>query len=231
MNTEHEVEPIPGLPQQLPAGERILWQGRPSWKGLAKQTFHVRWVAGYFAILAVSRGLVAWQNEHSAAGSLLAAVQVAPLVALCLGVLTLLAWLNARATVYTLTNRRVVMRFGVALPMTFNLPFKRLAAANLCLRSDGEGDIALQLLGPDRIAWLHLWPHVRPWHFAKAQPSLRSVPDGAQVAAQLAEAMQTWSATEGVAVLVASPAPAAAMTSAAPVQVSLSPGLASQASP
>ena len=44
------------------------------------------------------------------------AMAVAPvlmLAALCIGVLALLAWLNARATIYTLTNRRVAMRIGV----------------------------------------------------------------------------------------------------------------------
>ncbi len=33
--SEHEFEPIPGLPERLPAGERMLWQGRP-WRALAR---------------------------------------------------------------------------------------------------------------------------------------------------------------------------------------------------
>ena len=86
-----------------------------------------------------------------------------PLPLLCIGVLALMAWLNARASLYTLTNRRVVMRIGVAIPVSFNLPFKRLAEANLRLHADGTADIALTLSHPDRIAWLHLWPHARPF--------------------------------------------------------------------
>ena len=35
-------------------------------------------------------------------------------------------YFNARATVYTITTRRLVMRIGVALPTTFNLPFKQI---------------------------------------------------------------------------------------------------------
>ncbi|MEM9472422.1 MAG: PH domain-containing protein, partial [Pseudomonadota bacterium] len=35
-------EPIPGLPALPPAGEKILWQGRPSRNAMAVQFFHVR---------------------------------------------------------------------------------------------------------------------------------------------------------------------------------------------
>ena len=49
--TEYEVEPIPGLPGLLPPGEQILWQGSPDGRALARSAFHVRIVAGYFAIL------------------------------------------------------------------------------------------------------------------------------------------------------------------------------------
>jgi len=33
---EYEYEPVPGLPQRLPQGERILWQGAPDWQTLAR---------------------------------------------------------------------------------------------------------------------------------------------------------------------------------------------------
>ncbi len=42
-----------------------------------------------------------------------------------------MAWLSARSTVYTLTDRRMVMRMGIVLTVTFNLPFKRIAAADM----------------------------------------------------------------------------------------------------
>ncbi len=42
-----------GLPGQLPPGETILWQGAPHWRALARDAFHVRGVAVYFALLAV----------------------------------------------------------------------------------------------------------------------------------------------------------------------------------
>ena len=36
---EHEFEPVHGLPEKLPAGEKILWQGSPDWKTLANEAF------------------------------------------------------------------------------------------------------------------------------------------------------------------------------------------------
>ena len=49
---EHEIEPLPGLPGVPPAGEVILWQGRPSSALVARHLLKVRWIVGYFLILA-----------------------------------------------------------------------------------------------------------------------------------------------------------------------------------
>ena len=53
---EHEFEAAPGLPEPLPAGERILWQGAPDWRALAVHVFHVRKLAAYFAGILRVRG-------------------------------------------------------------------------------------------------------------------------------------------------------------------------------
>jgi hypothetical protein len=233
VSSEVEYEPIPGLPHELPPGEQLLWQGRPQWKGLLRHTFQVRWLAAYFGLFISVRGLLVLHDGQGPAAALWQSAVVLPLAVLCLGLLSLLAWLNARATVYTITSKRVVMRFGVALPMTFNLPFKRIAAADLKTRSDGEGDISLQLSGPDKIAYLHLWPHARPWRLAKAQPMLRSIPDSAKVAALLADAVAAWSAADRAPVLCSPPAEdaknAAAVGQSTPQQVALHQTLATQA--
>ena len=39
------------------------------------------------------------------------------------------------------------------------------------------GDIVLELVPGDKIAWPHLWPHVRPWRLAFPQPMLRGLPE------------------------------------------------------
>jgi hypothetical protein len=87
------------------------------------------------------------------------------------------AWFAARNTLYTITNRRVVMRIGIVLTLTLNLPFKALSAAAVRNYTDGSGDIVVDLAGTDRIGWAHLWPHARPWALRKPQPSLRCLPD------------------------------------------------------
>ena len=48
---DFDQEPIRGLPEMLPPGERILWQGAPSARALARDALRVRWVGGYFAVL------------------------------------------------------------------------------------------------------------------------------------------------------------------------------------
>lgn len=194
---DHEFEPIPGLPHALPEGERILWQGRPRWRGLARHVFKLPWLALYFAALVVARGINAVGSGLSAGGVAWAVISVALLASAGLGLLALLAVLHARGTVYTLTTRRVVMRFGVALPMSFNLPFKRLASAELKPHEAGSGDIAFRIAGKGRIAWAHLWPHTRPFRFSPAEPMLRCIPEAARVARLLADAVAAWAVAEG----------------------------------
>jgi hypothetical protein len=198
MSSEVDIEAVPGLPHDLPHGERVIWQGKPEWMSLARQAFRVRWLAAYFALFGSARLWVAVRDGHGALGVVL----VFLLAATCLGVLTLFAWLYARTSIYTVTTERIVMRIGVALPMTWNLPFSRLAAADLKLRAEGDGDIVLQLKAPDRIAWLQLWPHVAPWYFLRARPALRAIADPKHVAAVLAEAVTEWSAKEPLPAIV-----------------------------
>lgn len=197
-----EIETIPGLPADLPAGERVLWQGRPEWKALARHTFKIRLVAGYFALMFAWRFVVAIREQQGVAGAIHLLI-FAGLAGICLGVLALMAWINARATIYTITTRRVVLRIGVALPMSWNLPFKQLAAANLLERKEGDGDISLELAPPSKIAWLHLWPHVQPWHLVRPRPTLRAIAEPARVAAILGDAVKQWGASRAAAPLVA----------------------------
>jgi hypothetical protein len=198
MSSDLEFEPIPGLPAELPPGERILWQGRPSWKALARSTFRVRWLGAYFLIFATTRVGLAVAQHETVSGSTLAPFGLG---GLCLGILYLVAWLNARATVYTVTSRRVVFRIGVAIPTTWNLPFARLASADLTVRRDGDGDIVLQLRRPDRVAWLHLWPHTQPWHLARARPTLRAIDEPHRVAEVLSQAIREWGQSSGAPVV------------------------------
>lgn len=186
---EHDYEPVPGLPAFLPAGETILWQGSPNWKALARRAVKVRLVAAYFVIL------IAWGVSGGISASLpameivMSALRLGALAVIALVLLALFAWLVARTTMYTVTTRRVVMRFGIALPMTLQIAYPMIDAAGLHVWTNEIGDIALTLRPGQRAAYLVLWPHVRPWKLTKAQPTLRCVPDAAAVAQVLGRAL------------------------------------------
>ena len=185
---EHEFEAAPGLPESLPRGERMLWQGTADWKRLAIHAFHVRKLAIYFSVMLVLQWLYLLGEPNAA---LLRPMLISSgLALLTLVLLTTIAWFSAKTTLYTLTDRRVIMRIGIVLTLTFNLPLKQIAGASIKPHAAGFGDIALALKGDDRIAWLNLWPHARPWQVKRPEPSLRCVPDAAVIAARLQTAWQ-----------------------------------------
>jgi hypothetical protein len=188
---EHDEEAAPGLPVPLPPGERVLWQGSPEPRILARRAFHVRGLVAYFVVLAVIAAAARWQQGADAA---LAALGSTMLLGACaIAIVLVIARLAARTTLYTLTDRRIVMRIGIVLTVTFNLPLRRIeSAALLALPGAGDsGDLALTLEPGSRIAWLHLWPHARPWRVARPEPSLRAIPEAARVAGLL---QQAWAA-------------------------------------
>lgn len=188
MSGDFDVEPLPGLPERPPQGETILWQGSPDWRRLAAAVFHIRAVALYFGALIIWQFAAAWHDGGALADALGQSAMLLAFALASIGLLSLLAFAMARAAVYTLTNRRVVMRIGVALPITFNLPFARIEGADLKILGDGVGDIALCLAPGERLAYLVLWPHARPWRLKQPRPALRCVKDARTVAALMAQA-------------------------------------------
>jgi len=125
-------------------------------------------------------------------------------------VVWLLAWAQARATVYTITNARVLMKIGAALPVTYNIPFAQIATARLDLKPAGTGTIALETLGDTRLAVLALWPHLRPGRMKRTEPALRCIPDAERTARLLAEAAEARLAMPVVTRTEATPADAVA---------------------
>lgn len=187
--SEHDFEPQPGLPEVLPVDERMLWQGTPDWRVLARRGFHWRKFAAYFALLALWRATSALVDGGGIGDAVVAFAWTLPPAALVLGFIVSLAWLVGRTSMYTLTERRLVMRIGIVLSVTFNLPLRRIQGAQVRSNGDGTGDIALTLGSDDRIGALHLWPHMRPWHYTRTQPMLRALSDVQPVARMLADAL------------------------------------------
>jgi hypothetical protein len=202
---EHQL----GLPEALPDGERLLWQGRPDWRSMARHALHVRKLAVYFAVVLAYYVVAKLSAGVEARTVGLSFLQFAGIVGALLGMLTLYAWGAARATVYTVTDRRLVLRFGLVVPVTFNLPFRKIAQASLNAFKDGTGDLALQLEGTEHIGWFILWPHARPWKMKHAEPTLRCIPDAERVARTLARAL-SGSAAMPVSAVASGPAAATA---------------------
>jgi len=184
-NHEHEFEAAPGLPEPLPASEKILWQGSPDWRVLGNEAFHLKTLSIYFALMVLLQALLSWDATLGLSKNLMALITSTLLACVALGLLALTAWLSASTTLYTITDKRIVMRIGIVLTLTFNLPFSRIQAAQIKNSKNGKGNIAVDLQGPDRIAYLHLWPHARPWHLKQPQPMLRALPEVANVGSLL----------------------------------------------
>ncbi|MCY4305360.1 MAG: photosynthetic complex putative assembly protein PuhB [Aestuariivita sp.] len=187
---ELEIEPIEGLPELLPEGEVILWQGRPQWWVLAWESLSLPWVIGYFLLLTAWHFIsVIDQMSFGLAVGVALPFLILGLVVIAL--FLIVGFLQARAALYTVTNRRVVMRIGAALTVTLNLPYNQIVNASLRDGRWGTGTIALETMGEARLSYLVCWPHVRPWYMSRTQPALRAIPEPDKVARIVADAAQS----------------------------------------
>ena len=197
MSSDHDdfaFDHAPGLPEPLPEGEVLLWQGSPDWRALARRPFRCRAVAVWFGLVLLWLALSGlWSGEplgELLPGLLATALGGAVGVALLAG----LAVLTARSTIWSITSERLLIRFGIALPVTMNLPFRRIASAALAVHGDATdpaavGDIALELVAEERVSWAVMWPHVGPFAGGRTRPALRAVPSAPSVARLLGEAV------------------------------------------
>jgi hypothetical protein len=182
-----EPAKIRGINEPLPPGEHVLWQGAPDWRSLARTALHIRTFALYFALMLGGRLTASLADGRTFGDALLSCAALALLALVALSLIAGFAWLAARTTIYAITTERVVMRVGVAMPIFVNIPFSGIEAAAIKAHRDGSGDLPLALKEDVRLAYLHLWPHARPWQLAHPQPMLRAVPAAAAVAQLLAE--------------------------------------------
>ena len=178
------------LPGNLPEGERVLWQGAPEWRSLARNALHLRGLAIYLVAIIAAVG-VSGALEGEAAGRIgfeVLRAACAASVPLLLGVAY--AWAVARGAYYTITTHRVILKMGVAFSITLNLPFAQIESAGLLMRRDGSGDIALRFVeGTRGLGWFILWPHARGWRLARGEPMLRALPDAERAAQILSRAL------------------------------------------
>lgn len=145
MTLEYEYEPIKGLPYKLPEGEKILWQGSPRWLTLAKHLCHIRFVTGYFVLLIGWAIIAANADGRTLVDTAKAVAWLSAMMGVVVGLLGTFAYLCGRTTIYTITTKRVVLRYGIALNKAVNVSFRVIEGAGLRLYPDGSGDIPLTL--------------------------------------------------------------------------------------
>lgn len=186
---EEGGEPVRGLPQALPDGEQILWQGGPGILAFAIHALHVRFVLAY-CVLATSWRLANLETAGASAAEMRGVAISAGIGAVAgLALLFLLAWLMARSTVYTVTSKRVVLRYGAAIRKYVNLPFEQITSVDMRRYGKDKGDIVLVLSSTGGLGFLKLWPHARPMRFSRPQPMLRNLADVETAARALSSAI------------------------------------------
>lgn len=183
-------EPIKGLPEALPNGEKVIWQGAPTPLALAIHAFHIRVVWLYYA------AALTWRCSSLAAGGADFSAYAQAFVVLggsaiaLTAVLYGLAFVMARSAVYTITNKRIVLRYGAAIRKYINLPFASIAAVSMRRHGAKAGSIAIATNDKTQVPYLHLWPHARPLKFRPTFPMLRALPDVDKAVSALKSAMK-----------------------------------------
>lgn len=171
---------VRGVSEPLPPGERILWEGAPDARALAKHLFFIRPLSIYLT------AMVAWwvfvNRAEAGTETFWATLGIEVLLSAGIIVAALFfARAIAKGTTYAVTDQRLVMRFGVIFPLTINIPLRYVQGASARQFSDGTGQIAVELGKKESLAWIVLFPHVRPWRFQNPEPLLRGLKDPVKV--------------------------------------------------
>ncbi|MEC9099828.1 MAG: photosynthetic complex putative assembly protein PuhB [Pseudomonadota bacterium] len=182
--------PHPGLPGPLPENEHVIWQGAPYWRNFARNVFYSRIVVAYFGIVMLVLMGISILDGGDWREAAKAAIPVIFFALITIGILSILAWIGARATIYTVTNRRVVMRIGAAFSKSVDIPFKVIESVQLKSSPAGLGNISIKLKVGNSIPYFFIWPHARPWRFREAEPMLRAVDDVEAIAKILVEQLE-----------------------------------------
>ena len=170
------------LSENLPNGEKLIWQGHPERRALATRAMYLKYIAFYLVVLIAARtGYLIMDGEPVATWSGMLVWQVLASAFVMLLIVGLAA-VYSRTTRYSLTNERLIIKTGAAITIHINLPLQQITAADLREYSDGTGDITLQVSRAEKLYWLLLWPNVRSWWIRPLRPVLKGLRDAQAVA-------------------------------------------------
>jgi uncharacterized protein with PQ loop repeat len=151
--------------------------------------FGTRWVLVLFGILAVSSIFSGLNHDASAGKIALTFFTMLFLGAAITGFCMVWGWLVAINTIYTITDKRLIIRHGVTMPMAINVPYAKVATAAAKVREDGSGDVSVAMLDGNNVSLFAIWPHNRPWNWQGVAPAMRAIPDAARVGVILHDAL------------------------------------------
>ena len=160
--------------KSVPEGEKVCWVGKPNWVSFGFHVFGIKYLVIYFIISAfysVSQieldfSLNAFIGEYI---SFVVSGVIASLI------LFLLSYVSARHTCYVITEKRLVIRTGVALVFLLNVPFKNVISIDKQSLYYGVGNLSFKTQSKKRIPYFSCWPSVRSGSFLETIPTFRSI--------------------------------------------------------
>lgn len=158
----------------IPAEEKLLWSGRPDWRGLAYQSFGLKYLILYFiggAFYAISK-----MDRTFSLDVFLMSFYPYFLSGLLAGiVLSAIAYFQAINISYVITEKRVIIRSGAALIFLLNAPFKKISSIDKQKLRNGMVNISFTTISRKRIPYLSCWPSVKPWSIFNPKPAFRCI--------------------------------------------------------
>ena len=179
---------IRGVPHPLPIGESVLWEGAPMARAVARHAFYQRALLAYLLAMVLVWASFTPNTLGSSDFFIGLGVRLG-LTAVVMAVVEILSHVVARTTWYAITNKRVVLRIGMVIPMSINIPFALVESAGAGAFQDGSGQVTLKLMPGNRIAYIALWPHCRMRKLNNPEPVLRALHAPADVGRVLADAV------------------------------------------
>lgn len=160
--------------KSIPNNEKIHWNGEPSWASLGYQVFGIKYLIFYFILSALYA-----VSQLGPVFSLLAfLVHYVPFLisgAVAASILFVLAYLATRHTSYVITEKRIVIRTGVALVFLLNVPLKNIISIDKQRLAGGRGNLSFEAKSKKRIPFLSCWPSVKSGSFVQPSPAFRSI--------------------------------------------------------